>query len=216
MDASPKSDRPIGRRKKEIPPSQSRQEVTGSRTLSPISNQSNVVIYCCHHRAPVAQLDRAIASGAIGREFESLRARHSPVAYNCGPNVASYYCMPKHYTCSAYSAALARNLRYVGFRARVGQHDNRRKPGIGSSIDRSACAARSQQNYDSVLREGDGVIAVGTVVFHRKDKNAPARDRTVIWTDFRRKQDGTWRYVFRHAHWPLEAASAAAAPARKP
>jgi hypothetical protein len=25
--------------------------------------------------APVAQLDRAIASGAIGREFESLRAR---------------------------------------------------------------------------------------------------------------------------------------------
>ena len=27
--------------------------------------------------APVAQLDRAIASGAIGREFESLRARHS-------------------------------------------------------------------------------------------------------------------------------------------
>ena len=27
-------------------------------------------------RAPVAQLDRAIASGAIGREFESLRARH--------------------------------------------------------------------------------------------------------------------------------------------
>src|ERR1043166_8104675 len=28
-------------------------------------------------RAPVAQLDRAIASGAIGREFESLRARQS-------------------------------------------------------------------------------------------------------------------------------------------
>jgi hypothetical protein len=27
--------------------------------------------------APVAQLDRAIASGAIGREFESLRARQS-------------------------------------------------------------------------------------------------------------------------------------------
>ena len=25
-------------------------------------------------RAPVAQMDRAIASGAIGREFESLRA----------------------------------------------------------------------------------------------------------------------------------------------
>ncbi len=28
-------------------------------------------------RAPVAQLDRADASGASGREFESLRAHHS-------------------------------------------------------------------------------------------------------------------------------------------
>ena len=27
------------------------------------------------HYAPVAQLDRAAASGAVGREFESLRAR---------------------------------------------------------------------------------------------------------------------------------------------
>src|SRR6266536_139587 len=27
------------------------------------------------YRAPVAQLDRAAASGAVGREFESLRAR---------------------------------------------------------------------------------------------------------------------------------------------
>jgi hypothetical protein len=27
--------------------------------------------------APVAQLDRAVASGATGREFESLRAHHS-------------------------------------------------------------------------------------------------------------------------------------------
>ena len=31
----------------------------------------------CIHRAPVAQLDRAVASGATGREFESLRAHHS-------------------------------------------------------------------------------------------------------------------------------------------
>ena len=29
--------------------------------------------------APVAQLDRAIASGAIGREFESLRARQENI-----------------------------------------------------------------------------------------------------------------------------------------
>lgn len=53
------------------------------------------------------------------------------------------------------------------------------------------------------VRAGDGVIAVGTVVFHRKDKNAPASDRTVVWTDFRRKDAGKWKYVFRHAHWPL-------------
>jgi hypothetical protein len=34
--------------------------------------------------APVAQLDRANASGALGREFESLRAHHSgsPVTKN--------------------------------------------------------------------------------------------------------------------------------------
>src|SRR5438445_11457721 len=36
--------------------------------------------------APVAQLDRAIASGAIGREFESLRARHS-FSHYCSPDV---------------------------------------------------------------------------------------------------------------------------------
>ena len=29
-----------------------------------------------YRTAPVAQMDRAIASGAIGREFESLRAHH--------------------------------------------------------------------------------------------------------------------------------------------
>jgi hypothetical protein len=31
--------------------------------------------------APVAQMDRAIASGAIGREFESLRAHQISIAY---------------------------------------------------------------------------------------------------------------------------------------
>jgi len=60
------------------------------------------------------------------------------------------------------------------------------------------------------LRARGGIIAVGTVVFHRKDKNAPARDRTVVWTDFRRKEGGKWKYVFRHAHWPLQPPPAAA------
>src|ERR1035438_714698 len=52
--------------------------------------------------APVAQLDRAIASGAIGREFESLRARqNSPpqavlsqrieiIVSGCGPGRFRY------------------------------------------------------------------------------------------------------------------------------
>ena len=35
----------------------------------------NVIPYV--KRAPVAQLDRAVASGATGREFESLRAHHN-------------------------------------------------------------------------------------------------------------------------------------------
>ena len=50
----------------------------------------------------------------------------------------------------------------------------------------------------------NGVIAVGTVVFHRKVKGLPPDDRTVIWTDFRVKEDGKWVYLFRHAHWPAK------------
>ena len=49
----------------------------------------------------------------------------------------------------------------------------------------------------------DGIIAVGTVVFHRKPKGQPPDDKTVIWTDFRVKENGKWVYLFRHAHWPL-------------
>ena len=33
-------------------------------------------VNCSCRIAPVAQLDRAVASGATGREFESLRAHH--------------------------------------------------------------------------------------------------------------------------------------------
>ena len=54
------------------------------------------------------------------------------------------------------------------------------------------------------LPQGDGVIAVGTVIFHRKPKNGgQSDDRTVVWTDFRRVENGKWVYLFRHAHWPL-------------
>src|ERR1041385_4105432 len=34
-----------------------------------------------HHCAPVAQLDRAVASEATGREFESLRAHHTALEF---------------------------------------------------------------------------------------------------------------------------------------
>src|ERR1700733_14378900 len=36
--------------------------------------------------APVAQLDRANASGALGREFESLRAHQPALFHNCSVN----------------------------------------------------------------------------------------------------------------------------------
>ena len=53
------------------------------------------------------------------------------------------------------------------------------------------------------FRAGDGVIGLGTVVFHRKDKGQPVRDLTVVWTDYGRKENGEWKYLFRHAHWPI-------------
>ena len=55
----------------------------------------------------------------------------------------------------------------------------------------------------SYFREGDGVVAVGTVVYKRKMKNRDPEEKLVIWTDYRRVEDGKWVYVFRHAHWPV-------------
>jgi hypothetical protein len=58
-------------------------------------------------RAPVAQLDRAIASGAIGREFESLRARHN-LRYSAalGSSLAESHSLPAR--CSLTHAKLLR------------------------------------------------------------------------------------------------------------
>jgi ketosteroid isomerase-like protein len=61
----------------------------------------------------------------------------------------------------------------------------------------------------SYMPAGDGVIAVGTVIYSRKPKGAPADQRTVIWTDYRHIERGRWVYVFRHAHWPVEATNPA-------
>ena len=55
----------------------------------------------------------------------------------------------------------------------------------------------------SYIPAGEGVIGVGTVIYTRKPKNAPADQKTVIWTDYRRIENGKWVYLFRHAHWPL-------------
>src|SRR5882762_5463170 len=60
-------------------------------------------------------------------------------------------------------------------------------------------------NHISYLREGDGVIAVGQVTYYRQLKDGKPQQRVVVWTDFRHKENGKWVYVFRHAHWPLEA-----------
>jgi ketosteroid isomerase-like protein len=63
----------------------------------------------------------------------------------------------------------------------------------------------------SYIPAGEGVIAVGTVIYTRKLKNAPADHKTVIWTDYRRIEKGRWVYLFRHAQWPLEPRGPAAA-----
>ena len=53
------------------------------------------------------------------------------------------------------------------------------------------------------FRVGDAVAAVGTEVFHRKRRDGMTDERTVVWTDLRQKENGKWRYVFRHSHWPV-------------
>ena len=63
---------------------------------------------------------------------------------------------------------------------------------------------RGEIKHISYVTAGDGVIAVGTVIYSRQPKTGPADQKTVIWTDYRRIEDGRWVYAFRHAHWPVE------------
>ena len=60
-----------------------------------------------------------------------------------------------------------------------------------------------QINEISYIPVGDGVIAVGRVTYHRQLKNGSPEQRVVVWTDYRRKENGKWVYVFRHAHSPV-------------
>lgn len=58
-------------------------------------------------------------------------------------------------------------------------------------------------DHVTYLRAGDGVIAYGQVTYHRQLQGQPPDTRVVVWTDYRRKENGKWVLVFRHAHWPL-------------
>jgi len=59
-------------------------------------------------------------------------------------------------------------------------------------------------DHVTYLPSGDGgVIAYGQVTYHRQLQGSPPDQRVVVWTDYRRKEDGKWVIVFRHAHWPL-------------
>ena len=58
-------------------------------------------------------------------------------------------------------------------------------------------------DHVTYLPAGDGVIAYGQVTYHRQFKSGAPDQRVVVWTDFRRKENGRWVLVFRHAHWPL-------------
>ncbi len=68
-------------------------------------------------------------------------------------------------------------------------------------------------NSVTYLPAGDGVVAYGQVTYHRQLKGQPPDTKVVVWTDYRRKENGKWVLVFRHAHWPSASNSLAGKPA---
>jgi ketosteroid isomerase-like protein len=59
-------------------------------------------------------------------------------------------------------------------------------------------------DQETYLPSGNGgVIAYGQVTYHRQLQGSAPDQRVVVWTDYRRKENGKWVFVFRHAHWPL-------------
>jgi ketosteroid isomerase-like protein len=74
-------------------------------------------------------------------------------------------------------------------------------------------------DHVTYLPSGDGgVIAYGQVTYHRQLQGSAPDQRVVVWTDYRRKENGKWVLVFRHAHWPLASNSlpGATPPAKVP
>ena len=55
-------------------------------------------------------------------------------------------------------------------------------------------------DHITYLPAGNGVIGVGQVTYHRQLKGRAPDQRIVVWTDFRRQENGKWVYLFRHAH----------------
>ncbi len=66
----------------------------------------------------------------------------------------------------------------------------------------------------SYFRVGDAVAAVGTEVFHRKRRDGISDVRTVVWTDLRQRENGSWHYVFRHSHWPVATGAPSPTPSK--
>ncbi|PYQ48718.1 MAG: hypothetical protein DMF59_15215 [Acidobacteria bacterium] len=66
----------------------------------------------------------------------------------------------------------------------------------------------------SYFRVGDAVAAVGTEVFHRKRRDGISDERTVVWTDLRQRENGSWHYVFRHSHWPVATGAPSTTPSK--
>src|SRR5947199_8657092 len=64
------------------------------------------------------------------------------------------------------------------------------------------------------FRVGDAVAAAETEVFHRKRRDGVTDERTVVWTDLRQKENGSWHYVFRHSHWPVATGAPPATPSK--
>ena len=68
--------------------------------------------------APVAQLDRANASGALGREFESLRARHTHLELLLGRDPSTRSARSGFRQQAPASLTPAKRLKFESLRAR--------------------------------------------------------------------------------------------------
>ena len=128
------------------------QEWQGPRRTanSDEANKSLVLAAACRmynfKSAPVAQLDRAIASGAIGREFESLRARQQSRGSGRARSIAALRISPAGSRCAH---ARKDGLKFESLRARRQSRGSRRAG--------SRCPTRhGEPVYDPVFSSDNG------------------------------------------------------------